>query len=69
MSNAGFYIFALVAIVIAALVLKHVITCLMRSIVIVVLLVILALAYYFFIGQYDPEMHDAVENALQKYAE
>ena len=67
MSNTGFYVFALVAVIIVAFILKHVVTCLMRTIVVVVLLVVLAFAYYFFVGQYDPEMHDAVENALQNY--
>ena len=67
MSNTGFYIFALVAVIIAALVLKHVVTCLMRSVVGVVLLIILAVAYYFFVGQYDPEVHDAVQGAWDKY--
>lgn len=67
MDNTGFYVFALVAIVIVGFILKHVVTCLMRTIVVVVLLVVLAFAYYFLVGQYDPEMHDAVENALQNY--
>lgn len=66
MSNAGFYIFALVAIVIAALLLKHVITCLMRTVVIIVLLVALALAYWFFVGQYDPEVSEPVRDAWHK---
>ena len=67
MSNTGFYIFALVAIVIAGFILKHVVTCLMRSIVVVALLIILAVAYYFLVGQYDPEVHDAVQGAWDKY--
>lgn len=67
MENAGFYIFAVVAVIIAALVLKHVVTCLMRTLVVVVLVIVLAFAYYFLVGQYDPEMHDAVENAIQNY--
>ena len=66
MSNTGFYIFALVAVVIAGFILKHVVTCLMRSVVVVVLLVVLAVVYYFFVGQYEPEVHDAVQNALEK---
>ena len=67
MSNLGFYIFALVAIVIGGFILKHVVTCLMRTIVIVVLLIVLAVVYYFLVGQYDPEVHDAVEQALEQY--
>jgi len=69
MSETGFYIFALVAVVIAAFILKNVVTCLMRTVVVVVLLAILAGVYYFFVGQYDPEVHDAVENALERYRE
>ena len=67
MSNTGFYIFAGVAIIIAAFILKNVVTCLMRTVVIVVLLVVLAVVYYFFVGQYDPEVHDAVQGAWDKY--
>ena len=67
MSNAGFYIFAVIAVIVADLLVKHVVTCLMRSIIIVVLLILLAVAYYFFVGQYDPEIHDAVQGAWDKY--
>ncbi|MBR2234946.1 MAG: hypothetical protein IKI19_01235 [Prevotella sp.] len=67
MSNTGFYIFALVAIIIAVFILKHVVTCLMRTVVVVVLLILLAVAYYFLVGQYDPEVHDAVQGAWEKY--
>ena len=67
MSNTGFYIFALVAVVIAALILRHVVTCLMRTVVVVVLLAVLAFVYYFFVGQYDPEIQGAVEQALDQY--
>ena len=67
MNNTGFYIFALVAVIIAGFILKHVVTCLMRSVVVVVLLIILAVSYYFLVGQYDPEVHDAVQGAWDKY--
>jgi hypothetical protein len=66
MNNTSFYIFAIIAVIIAGFVLKHVITCLMRTVVVVILLAVLAAAYYFFIGQYDPEVHDAVENAIHR---
>jgi len=68
MSNTGFYIFALVAVIIAGFILKHVVTCLMRSVVVIVLLIVLAVAYYFLVGQYDPEVHDAVQGAWDKYS-
>ena len=63
-SNAGFYIFAIVAIIVAGLLFKHVVTCMMRSVIILVLLAALAVAYYLFIGQYDPEIREAVSGAL-----
>ena len=64
MNNTGFYIFALVAVVIAGFLLKHVVTCLLRTIVVIVLLIVLAFAYYFLVGQYDPEIQGAIEEAL-----
>ena len=67
MNNIGFYIFAIIAIIVGVLIIKHVVTCLVRSIVIVVLLIILGLGWYFFVGQYDPEIHDAFMNAFEKY--
>ena len=67
MSNAGFYIFAVIAVIVAVFLIKHVVTCLMRSIVFLVLLAVLAVAYYFLVGQYDPEIHDAVQGAWDKY--
>jgi hypothetical protein len=65
MNNAGFYIFALIAVVVAALIMRHVVTCLMRAIVIALLLVVLAGAYYLFIGQYDPETYEMINNSLE----
>ena len=67
MNNAGFYVFAVVAIFVAVMLLKHVVTCLVRTIIIIVLVMVLALSYYFLVGQYDPELHDAVVGAWQKY--
>ena len=64
-SNIGFYIFALVAVIVAGFLVKHVVTCLLRTVVVVVLLVVLAFAYYFLIGQYDPEIQSAIEEALR----
>ena len=65
-NNTGFYVFAVIAVVIGALLFKRVVTCMMRSVVILVLAAVLALAYYFFIGQYDPEVEQAVKDALEK---
>ena len=39
---------------------------LIRTIVIVALLVALAFAYWFLVGQYDPEMKEAVDNAVEQ---
>ena len=46
---------------------KYVVSCLTRLIILFVTVFGLALVYYFFVGQYDPEIHDAVENAVEKY--
>ena len=67
MSNVGFYIFAIIAVIIAALLLKNVVTCLIRTIIIVVLLIVLAFAYWYLVGQYDPEMQEAVNGAVETY--
>lgn len=67
MSNAGFYIFGLIAIIIAVMVMKHVVTCLMRSLVIIVLLAVLAVAYYLFIGQYDTVTNQKVNSMIEDY--
>jgi hypothetical protein len=67
MSNTVFYIIAVVALIAAVTLMKYVVSCLMRSVILLVTLVGLALVYYFFVGQYDPEIHDAVEQALEEY--
>lgn len=66
-NNTGFYLFAVIAVVIGALLFKRVVTCMMRSVVIIGLVIVLALAYYLLVGRYDPEVHDAVHDAWQKY--
>ena len=67
MSNTVFYIIAVVALIIAVGIMKYVISCLMRAVILFVTVAGLALVYYFFVGQYDPEIHDAVENAVEQY--
>ena len=67
MSNTVFYIIAVVAIILAIGLMKYVVSCLMRTIILLVTVVGLALVYYFFVGQYDPEIRDAVEHAVEKY--
>jgi amino acid permease len=67
MSNTAFYIVAVVALIVAVTLMKYVVSCLMRSVILILTVVALALVYYFFVGQYDPEMHDAVEQAVEKY--
>ena len=66
MNQPLFYVYALVAVIIAAFVLKRVITCLMRIIVVVVLIVALAVGYYLFIGQYDPNIQGFLHDLLGK---
>ena len=67
MSNTVFYIIAVVAIILAIGLMKYVVSCLMRTVILVVTLVGLAFVYYFFVGQYDPEIRDAVDQAVEKY--
>ncbi len=67
MSNTVFYIIAVVAIILAVGLMKYVVSCLMRTVILLVTVVGLALVYYFFVGQYDPEIRDAVEQAVEKY--
>ena len=67
MSNTVFYIIAVVAVIVAVGLMKFVVSCLMRAVIILVTVVGLALVYYFFVGQYDPEIRDAVDQAVEKY--
>ncbi len=67
MSNTVFYIIAVVAVIVAVGLMKFVVSCLMRTVILVVTLVGLAFVYYFFVGQYDPEIRDAVDQAVEKY--
>lgn len=66
MNNASFYIFAIIAIVIAALILRQAVGCLTRGVIIGLLLVVLAVAYYLLIGQYDPELQATIANILHR---
>ena len=61
MNNTAFYIFAVVAVIVAAFIMKQVVTCLMRSVVFIVLLVVLAVAYYVLVGQHEPEVRHFIE--------
>lgn len=67
MSNTVFYIIAVVAVIVAVGLMKFVVSCLMRAVIILVTVVGLALVYYFFVGQHDPEIRDAVDQAVEKY--
>ena len=46
MNNISFYIFALIAIILGVLIIKRVVTCLMRSVVIIILLAALVAAWF-----------------------
>ena len=46
MDNTGYYIFLLVAIIVAFLIVKRVASCLIRSIVLIVLAAVLAYVYF-----------------------
>lgn len=67
MSNTVFYIIAVVAIILAVGLMKYVVSCLMRAVILFVTVAGLALVYYFFVGQYNPEIRDAVEHTVEKY--
>ena len=67
MSNTVFYIVAIVALIIAVGLMKFVVSCLSRAIILIVTVAGLALVYYFFVGQYDPEVRGAVKQAVEKY--
>ena len=49
MGNLGYYIFILVAIIVAFLIIKKVASCLIRSIVAIVLVAILAYIYWMYL--------------------
>ena len=49
MENIGYYIFILVAIIVAFLIIKKVTTCLVKSIVGIVLLAVIAYVYYMYL--------------------
>jgi len=51
MQDYYFYIFALVAFVIAFALVKRVTTCLLKSVVIIALIALLAFVYFYFMGQ------------------
>ena len=48
-SNIGFYIFILVAVIVAFLIIKKVTSCLIRSVVAVVLVAVLAYIYWMYL--------------------
>lgn len=49
MHNIGYYIFILVAIIVAFLIIKKVTTCLVRSIVLIVLVAVLGYIYWMYL--------------------
>lgn len=49
MENAGYYIFLLVAIIVAFLVIKKVASCLIKSAVLIAMIVALAAIYYLYL--------------------
>jgi len=48
MDNLGFYLFCLIAIIVAIAIIKKVVGCMFRSVVFVILLIAIAAAYYYF---------------------
>ena len=51
MGNIGYYIFALVALMVAFLVVKKVASCMIKSVVLLALIVALAVIYYLYFMQ------------------
>ena len=49
MQNIGYYIFILVAIIVAFLIIKKVTTCLVRSVVLIVLVAVLGYIYWMYL--------------------
>lgn len=49
MENIGYYLFMLAAIVVAFLIVKRVVSCLVRSVVLIVLAVVLGYIYYMYL--------------------
>jgi hypothetical protein len=49
MGNVGYYIFALVAIMVAFIIVKKVTSCMIKSIVLIALIVILAAIYWLYL--------------------
>lgn len=49
MTNVGYYIFVLVAIIVAFLVIKKVASCLIKSAVLIAMVIVLAAIYYLYL--------------------
>ena len=49
MENIGYYIFILVAVIVAFLIIKKVTTCLIKSVVLIVLVAVLAFVYFMYL--------------------
>jgi hypothetical protein len=49
MENIGYYLFILVAIIVAFLIIKKVTTCLIKSVVLIVLVAVLAFVYFMYL--------------------
>ena len=49
MENIGYYLFILVAIIVAFLTIKKVTTCLIKSVVLIVLVAVLAFVYFMYL--------------------
>ncbi len=49
MENIGYYLFMLAAIVVAFLIVKRVVSCLVRSVVLIVLVAVLGYIYYMYL--------------------
>lgn len=64
LDNIGFYIVALLAVIVAAFVVKKTTSCLVRLVTILVAIGVLLAAYYLLVGHNDPEVQRVVHEHL-----
>ena len=64
MSNAGFYIVALLTVIVTAIIVKKATGCLVRLVAILVAVGILLAVYYLLVGHNDPELQRTVHEHL-----
>lgn len=64
MENVGFYVVALLAVIVAAFVVKKCTGCAVRLVTVLVAIGVLLAAYYLLVGHNDPEVQRVVHEHL-----